>query len=73
MLRRVIGWMLLGLWSCFFTAVGQELLPMAQEPAQEEAAPALSEELLLEMSEKMEGFLSECWRRGRSSRGVSPP
>ena len=32
---------------------------MAQEPAQEEAAPALSEELLLEMSEKMEGFLSE--------------
>ena len=59
MLRRVIGWMLLGLWSCVFTAVGQELLPMAQEPAQEEAAPALSEELLLEMSEKMEGFLSE--------------
>lgn len=59
MLRRVIGWMLLELWSCFFTAVGQELLPMAQEPAQEEAAPALSEELLLEMSEKMEGFLSE--------------
>ena len=53
MLRRVIGWMLLGLWSCVFTAVGQELLPMAQEPAQEEAAPALSEELLLEMSEKM--------------------
>ena len=32
---------------------------MAQEPAQEEAAPALSEELLLEMSERMEGFLSE--------------
>ena len=32
---------------------------MAQEPTQEEAAPALSEELLLEMSEKMEGFLSE--------------
>lgn len=32
---------------------------MAQEPAQEEAASALSEELLLEMSEKMEGFLSE--------------
>ena len=59
MLRRVIGWMLLGLWSCVFTAVGQELLPMAQEPAQEEAAPALSEELLLEMSEMMEGFLSE--------------
>ncbi|MCF2603482.1 hypothetical protein JQM84_07255 [Parabacteroides distasonis] len=59
MLRRVIGWMLLGLWSCVFTAVGQELLPMAQEPAQEEAAPALSEELLLEMSERMEGFLSE--------------
>ena len=59
MLRRVIGWMLLGLWSCVFTAVGQELLPMAQEPTQEEAAPALSEELLLEMSEKMEGFLSE--------------
>ena len=59
MLRRVIGWMLLELWSCVFTAVGQELLPMAQEPAQEEAAPALSEELLLEMSEKMEGFLSE--------------
>lgn len=59
MLRRVIGWVLLGLWSCVFTAVGQELLPMAQEPAQEEAAPALSEELLLEMSEKMEGFLSE--------------
>ena len=32
---------------------------MAQEPTQEEAAPALSEELLLEMSEKMEGFLSD--------------
>lgn len=59
MFRQVIGWMLLGLWSCVFTAVGQELLPMVQEPAQEEAASALSEELLLEMSEKMEGFLSE--------------
>lgn len=59
MLRQVIGWMLLGLWSCVFTAVGQELLPMPQELVQEEAAPALSEELMLEMNAKMEGFLSE--------------
>ena len=59
MFRQVIGWMLLGLWSCVFTAVGQELLPMPQELVQEEAAPALSEELMLEMNAKMEGFLSE--------------
>lgn len=59
MLKQVIGWILLGLWGCVCSVVGQELLPVAQEPIQEETEPALSEGLMLEMSEKMEGFLSE--------------